>query len=58
VGEHFYTYPTVIELHAEPNPAPRPGGGDVDRRSWQAVPDRAHSAQLQPQIRRPARADR
>jgi hypothetical protein len=26
MGERFYTYPTVIELHTEPNP-PVVGGG-------------------------------
>ena len=48
MGDHFYSYPTVIELRRT----------ELDQRSRPAVQDRAGSASLRAQSWRSARADR
>jgi hypothetical protein len=58
MGDHFYSYPTVIELRRGPKPVVwvRPSGPDP--RSRPPVQGRARSGGLHSQIRRSARADR
>ena len=57
MGEHFFTYPTVIEFRAEPDPRPGLRGGAVDPPSRPPMPDRAGLAGLTPQGRDDKRAD-
>ena len=46
MGEHFYTYPTVIELRPV-NPTPTVRDGDTDRFVPPAASDRVDSAGAQ-----------
>ena len=58
MGDHFYSYPTVIELRRGPRPVTQLRRTEPDQRSRPAVQDRAGSASLRAQSWRSARADR
>ena len=47
--EHFYTYPTVVELRADRNEAPVPGGAGAERRSQPPVAGHVSGVAAQPQ---------
>ena len=42
--EHFYTYPTVVELRADRDRAPVPGGAGAERSSPPPVAGNASSS--------------
>ena len=47
--EHFYTHPTVVELRADRDRTPVPGGAGAERRSPPRVAGHASGVAAQPQ---------
>lgn len=51
MGEHFYTYPTVVELRSDRDPAGISQGAGVDRRLQPPIANRGGQLGAQPYAR-------
>jgi hypothetical protein len=54
MGEHFYTYPTVVELRSDRDPTGISQGSGMDRRLQPPIANRGGQLGAQPQTRESA----